>query len=164
MNHDHTEPEYLETEVIEARIVPEKSPYWGPWVTIGFTLALFGVCLVVDILVTIGFVVPALFEDPKLDVNELVGQLESSGLLLSLITILRTACCMILVPLFIVARRRLSVREYLGLVPVGRRTMAAWLGVARIRTGSLWVPLAMHMLINLLATIETGVVIYGLEW
>ena len=36
------------------------------------------------------------------------------------------------------------------------------LGVARIRSGSLYVPLAMHTLINLLATVEAGIKIYAL--
>ena len=37
------------------------------------------------------------------------------------------------------------------------------LGIARLRTGSLWVPLAMHALMNLLATIEAGLCIHGLK-
>ncbi len=263
---DHTDPAGGEPQFFEAEIVAEGLPRWGPWATIGLTLAFVVACLVVDTVVVTAFVVPAFIENPKLDVAELTRQLESSGLLLSVVTMLRVVCCATLIPLFIVVRRRLSVRQYLGLVPVGGRTMAVWLGVvlifaacsdgltyvlgleivpefmlevwrtsawppllwlalivgaplieetvfrgflfvglqqfrhgnilavavtsalwasfhlqydlyqitviffigimlgiARIRSGSLWVPLAMHALINLLATVEVGVKIYVLD-
>lgn len=260
MDHDRSE-----LELLEAEIVDEGSPRWGPWATIGFTLALVVACLVVDTLVTLAFIAPVMVDNPKFDATELTSRLKSDGLLLSVATMLRVVCCVALISLFIVARRRLSVREYLGLVPVGGRTMFFWLAVvlifaacsdaltfalgreivpefmlevwhtagwlpllwlavivgapvaeeivfrgflfvglqqfrhgnivavlvtsalwasihlqydlyqitsiffigimlaiARIRTGSLWVPLAMHALMNLLATVEAGVVIYGL--
>jgi len=280
LDHDHREPEQNpyqaspehfdpadgDPEFFEAEIVVEGSPYWGPWATIGFTLVLVFACLIVDTVVAVAFVVPAMIDNPEFDPAELTAQLESSGLLLSVISLLRVLCCMTLIPLFIVARRRLSVGQYLGLVPVSVRTMGVWLGVvlifavcsdgltyalgreivpefmlevwhtavwlpllwlalivgaplveetvfrgflfvglqqfrhgnvvavlvtstvwaaihlqydlyqiaiiffigillgiARIRTGSLWVPLAMHALINLLATIEAGLWIYGLN-
>jgi membrane protease YdiL (CAAX protease family) len=35
------------------------------------------------------------------------------------------------------------------------------LGAARVRSGSLWVPIAMHLLVNLVATVETLIVLAG---
>ena len=122
MEQDYTATDNVETggvsQFLEAEIVPESSPYWGPWATIGFTLALVVACLVVDTIVTVAFVVPAMVGNPKLASGELTAQLQSSGLLLSVGTLARVVCCLTLIPLFIVARRRLTVGQYLGLARI----------------------------------------------
>jgi membrane protease YdiL (CAAX protease family) len=252
------------SELIEAETVNRRPPLWGPWATIGLTLALLLACTIVDVIVTVAFLAAALVKDPKLDMAEAGIRLASSGLLLSVDTIIRSAFCTIMIWIFIATRRQLSVKQYLGLVPVGARKMALWLsgffvlavlidvftnalgmdivpefmleawrtagwlpllwvsviviaplveeivfrgflfvglqqfrhgnivavlvtsllwalihlqynlaqmslifflgillGIARIRTRSLWVPVAMHMLNNLVATVEAGLTVSG---
>ncbi len=117
---------------IEAEIVEEKPLYWGPWATIGFTLALFAACVLVDTIATaIAFVVLKI-GNPKADAVDISLQLQASGLLLSAAAFYRAICCAGLIALFIKARRRLSLREYLALIPVRGRVMAFWLAAVLV--------------------------------
>ena len=111
------EKEFAEVEIIDREIVEEGSPWWGPWTTIGFTLALVAACLFTDVIATVVFVIPMVIDSPKVDPDELIVQLESSGLLLSVGTFLRAVCCV-----DSPAIRRLPNRhDFLHRHPAGRR-------------------------------------------
>ena len=111
-------------------VPPEPRP-WGPWATLGLSLAVYLMFLVGQGAVIAAFLMPELAGRPDADlqsVNDLLGQ---GDVVLSALVVsgaLGTA----LVLLFARMRPGLTAWDYLNLVPVGLKTLLAWLGLTVI--------------------------------
>ncbi|HLA84481.1 MAG TPA: type II CAAX endopeptidase family protein [Thermoguttaceae bacterium] len=106
---------------------PRKPRLWGFWVTIGFSLAIAVLYVLANIVIVIGFMIVYPLVDPSFNMRTAGESLESNGLLLSVGTILSAPVALASIWLAIWARRRITVREYLGLWPVSSRTLLVWL-------------------------------------
>ena len=98
---------------------------WGFWATVGLSLAVFAVYLVLQGIVIAGF---ALAESPRNSgvSARLIADLESNGLCLSVATLVSGPCCVGLVILFAWLRRGYPVTEYLGLQMPTRSVVRKW--------------------------------------
>ena len=109
--------------------IAQSSYPWGFWATIGFSLVVFVVLVVVQGVVAVAFMLAGHYDVSAASSEELVAFLERDGLLLSVATIVSGPCCVGLIVLFAWLRRGHALREYLGLHWPSSRRVAAWLAV-----------------------------------
>jgi hypothetical protein len=104
-------------------------PRWGFWATIGFSLLVLAVFVVLQTVVAIGFVAVQMLAGDRIPSPADAAALGSNGLLLSLTTWVSMPACLALVCLFAKLKRGATIRGYLGLrgVPVGAGLI--WIGI-----------------------------------
>jgi uncharacterized protein len=106
-------------ELIEpAAPVPPKP--WGFWATMGFSLAVFVVFVAIETAIGVAFVV---LHAPELHHSEELG---SNGMLLWVATWIANPACLALIVLLVKLRKRLSIRDYLGLNPLSALSFLGW--------------------------------------
>jgi len=102
---------------------PPDKRVWGFWATVGFGLVIGIVFVIVQALVAIGFVIVKFVSDSTLDSYQLIDMLISDGLLVSLATFASSIVCVGLTIVFVKARGRASIKEYLGFSPITKKTV-----------------------------------------
>ena len=113
-----------------ATALPVPRP-WGPWATLGLSLAVYLMFLAAQGAVIAAFLMPELAGRSGAglqSVNDLLGR---GDVVLSALVI-SGALGTVLVLLFARMRPGLAVRDYLNLVPMGVGTLFAWLGLTLI--------------------------------
>jgi membrane protease YdiL (CAAX protease family) len=107
--------------------------FWGFWPTVGFGLAFIAVYLFVGTLVGVVFLITILVSQPSLGLTDLTNRLyDYIGLISSISTVLTAIIGVALTVLFIKARRKMSIAEYLGLNKIGWKTVLVLIGVTVI--------------------------------
>ncbi len=109
------------------------SRVWGPWATIGLGAAVFLVYFAAQSLIAIFFTVFSVLEEfqanPGLDLSRFIQSLTTNGLLISVSTIVSGIAGAGLIVLFISIRKNISIADYLGLKPIGLKTILVLLGI-----------------------------------
>jgi membrane protease YdiL (CAAX protease family) len=107
---------------------------WGFWATVGFGVIVTFISLVVQIVITVIFIVAGLGNRRMVDLTELdyAEWLETIdlGLLLSLSIIVSAIICIGVILLIIKVRRGASVADYLGLKSFGIRILIVALAIS----------------------------------
>ena len=96
-------------------------PVWGPWQTAGLGLAIFMINAAAQTGVLIAMTAREFFFNPSPDITQAIDNLASNGLLVSVATIVGSAVGVVMVIVFVKARRRASIREYLAFNPLTKR-------------------------------------------
>jgi membrane protease YdiL (CAAX protease family) len=110
------------------------SDVWGPWPTVGFGITIFAVYTLIQSLVILIFIVVSLASDPTLSILQVVQDVSSSGLAVSLSLYPSTAAGVGLIFLFVKVRKSINVREYLEFKPVTRKTFLVLLSITLVLT------------------------------
>jgi membrane protease YdiL (CAAX protease family) len=125
------EPEIIEPQEEIKRPVPQ---VWGPWSTVGFGLAILIVSLIVQVILSVIFLIPYFIEEFDIANGELflteLPEMIDMGLLISISIIISAIVCTGLTLLLIKARRGETIIKYLGLKRIGLRTGLIALAVA----------------------------------
>jgi uncharacterized protein len=100
---------------------------WGALATIGFTILIFAVFTVAQIVVAIPYMIVQAARTPGTNAAAVGAGLEKDGLFLALSEVVAGPAMVGLTILFAVLRKGPSLREYLALWPVARRTTLGWL-------------------------------------
>jgi len=104
-------------------------PVWGPWQTVGLGLAILAINAAAQAGVFFGFVVKEYAESPGPGILELITGLATNGLVLSLLVIAGAAVGIPMIVVFVKARRRASIREYLALNPITKKQVLVSLAI-----------------------------------
>lgn len=112
-------------EVVDEVVAEPRTP-WGFWATVGLSGVVLAVFVAIQTAVVIPFALVEIRRQPRASVQALTESLESNGLLLALATTLSAPACIGLSLLFARLRRGISVRQYLGLKPVAKRSVLFW--------------------------------------
>lgn len=107
----------------------ENLQVWGPWPTVGFGLAIAIVALASQMLVALIFAILKVVADPALDPLQLVEELATNGLVTSLAIYASAIVGVGLIVVFIKVRKTATIAEYLGLLPVTKKTIFVSLAI-----------------------------------
>ncbi len=114
----------------EPQAINDGSP-WGFWATAGFAFVVFGAFLLIQIAISIPFVISIMAENPGIGEEQLKKALEQNGLLVSIATTATGILCPALIVLIAWFRRGITVRDYLALTrPPYYRSLLGWLAFA----------------------------------
>ena len=102
---------------------------WGAWVTLGFGVVITMVMVTIQTIVTFGFILSRIGSARSDEIEGLIRNLESDGLLLSIATIVSAPICIGTILLFVKLREGPSITEYLQLTPVSIKDLSKWLGI-----------------------------------
>jgi uncharacterized protein len=114
--------------------VPEESSavkewkFWGPWPTVGLSIAIFIVYSIAQALVVLVFFGIRIVSNPGSNLKELLTGLTTNGLMISIATILGAVVGVGFIILFIRVRGA-EIAEYLGLRPINWKTFFTVLGI-----------------------------------
>ncbi len=100
---------------------------WGAAATVGFTLLIFAVFMVVQTALAIPYVVIKVVAVPTTNIQTAAAALEKDGLFLALSEIVAGPLVVGVTILFAWLRKGPPLREYLALRPVPRQTTLRWL-------------------------------------
>ena len=103
-----------------------KQPPWGFWATIGLSVVVYLAFVVISVLVVIASGAAFMAANPGADIEEFLTTAAASGFVAFLGIALAAPLCASLALLFIRLKATLSVKEYLGLVPVSAKTTLTW--------------------------------------
>ncbi len=107
----------------ETEIPKPVSNVWGGWPTIGFGVAVLAVYLIVQSLVALIFFINKYLSEPASDITQLLANLGTDGLLVSVATITSSIAGMGAAILFIKIRKRATIKEYLALKPISKKVI-----------------------------------------
>ena len=96
-------------------------PVWGPWQTTGLGFAIFLINTATQAVVLIALAAREYALNPDLGILTVVTSLTTNGFLISMAVIFSGIVGIVVVFVFIRARRRTSIREYLALNPITKR-------------------------------------------
>ena len=113
--------EQNQSSIQQADNVKQYLPVWGPWQTIGLGLAIFMINTAAQTGVLITMAAKEYSFNPSLDIMQVINDLASNGLLVSISTIVGASVGVVMVIVFVNARRRASIREYLAFNPLTKR-------------------------------------------
>jgi hypothetical protein len=116
----------------QSQQVNSSKPYlsvWGPWQTAGLGLAIFAINAAAQAGVFLGFVAKEYAGNPSPGILKLITGLATNGLVLSLSVIAGAAVGIPMIVVFVRARRRASIREYLALKPITKRQILVSLAI-----------------------------------
>jgi membrane protease YdiL (CAAX protease family) len=99
---------------------------WGPWGTIGLSAMVFSVFVLLQVFVVVCFLALGVLYEPGFDIDGFFEGVEFNGLLLSVATAVTSVLATGLVLGLVKLRKGVTVRGYLGLVPVDGRTLFVW--------------------------------------
>ncbi|HEY9623173.1 MAG TPA: type II CAAX endopeptidase family protein [Crinalium sp.] len=116
--------------MLEHSLPTVKPKPWGVWATLGFSLVIFGVFLLIQTLVLLAFLAARVAQEPSIDPQVLQGSLAFNGLVLAIATLASAPVCIALIALFAKLRKQLSLHDYLGLHRPTRRQVLEWCSVA----------------------------------
>jgi membrane protease YdiL (CAAX protease family) len=100
----------------------QNSPVWGPWQTTGLGIAIFLIYAAAQVVVLFAFAATKFALNPGLGISRIISDLSANGLVVSLSVIASATIGVILIIVFVRARRRASISEYLGLKSITKRT------------------------------------------
>jgi len=104
-------------------------PVWGPWQTTGLGLAILLIDTIAQAWVLLTLAAREFLANPDLDILTLITNLITDGSIMSRSIIVSGAVGVAMTIVFIKARRRASIREYLALKPLSRKQVLISLGV-----------------------------------
>lgn len=102
---------------------------WGVWSTLGFSLIITTLYIIVQVILVALIFVIRLSDNPDIDVQALANSLETNGLFLSLSLISTFLICGGLIILFVAIRKGITVKRYLDFTPLPLKAFIPWLGV-----------------------------------
>lgn len=108
--------------------LPSSVP-WGIWATLGLSLIIVVLFLLIQFLGASIFAAVTVTNNPDLNLDEVAASLETNGFLIALVTCATTISTVGLIALFAWARKGVTVRQYLHLHPVSANTLWVWIGV-----------------------------------
>jgi membrane protease YdiL (CAAX protease family) len=113
---------------------PESKPpqVWGPWATIGFSLAIFVVYFVVTFIVAGAFSVIEVLRNPGIDASRLAENLLNNGLLIALVVILSGIAGLGFIAFFIILRKGFTIPGYLGLKKISWKIFLLLIGIIAV--------------------------------
>jgi uncharacterized protein len=112
---------------------PSINRYWNAWITLAFGIAILLSYILVGVLVGIIVGVIEIRLNPQVSATDLTNYLTSrEGLVVSLTSFASTVLGVGLIMIFIRARNRLSIVEYLGLQSIRIKTILGILGLTVI--------------------------------
>ena len=117
--------EQNETTIEESNKLLNSGP-WGIWPTIGFSIIIVIVGIIIQVAVTLAFIIPAAAKDNNLDVKQFVENLSTNGLCQSMVTIAAAPFTIGLILLFVKIRKGITIKQYLGLRDTGWRNILKW--------------------------------------
>jgi membrane protease YdiL (CAAX protease family) len=125
LNPGNKASETNQAEIISPAIVPSgrESRVWGVWQTIGFGAAIFAVYFAVQTLVALYFAISQWMVNPLSNPLQLIQSLVSNGLMISIATIVSTIAGMGFIVLFIKWHKYASIKEYLELKPINKKSI-----------------------------------------
>ncbi len=101
---------------------------WSFWVTVGFSAIIGVVCLAVQVVVCIVFVIVAKAGGSQVPVEQLAQSLSKNGLLMAVSMIAAAPVTIGLCVLFAFLRKGIGVRDYLAIQRFSGRQLLTWLG------------------------------------
>ena len=125
MTQDETS---AENPIVVETAEPVRPRPWGFWATMAFSLGVIVLLFVLQMIVTIGFVVIEYAANRNFGADDFM-RLATNGLLFSLATWVSMPLCLAMVVLLIKLRRQLSVRQYLSLNRLPVRTYLIWTAI-----------------------------------
>lgn len=102
---------------------------WGGWPTFGLGLAILAIYLFAQTLVTIVFLIRRLISDSGQINTESILKLATNGNLLSIVTLVSTILGTGFIILFIKIHKGASIRDYLGLKSISKKTFLVLLAI-----------------------------------
>ena len=102
---------------------------WGVWATLGFSLIIIFLYIIVQAIVAGVFIVLRSGDNPNSDVNTLVASLETHGLFLSLSLISTSLICGGFIILFVAIRKGITIKQYLNIRLLPLKVFIRWIGV-----------------------------------
>jgi membrane protease YdiL (CAAX protease family) len=102
-------------------------PPWGPWATIGLSLVVLVVFVLLQVFTGLVLFFVNMLGDPAFDAQTYLAGLENDGFLLASATTVSALLTTGLIVVLVRRRRGPSVRDYLRLEAVGVRTALVWL-------------------------------------
>ena len=104
---------------------------WGLWATLGFSAIILVLYIFAPVAVMAILYALRLRDNPSrdLDSEAFMVSLAQSGDYISLSIIVTSVLGMAAIALFVAFRSNITLKQYLGLHPVGLRVLARWLGV-----------------------------------
>jgi uncharacterized protein len=105
---------------------------WGIWATIGFSLIIIALFLLVQFLGASVFAAVFSKNNPDLNFDEFTASLQTNGFLIAAVTCATTVITIGLIASFASLRRGTTVKQYLHLYLVSTKTLCVWIGVALI--------------------------------
>jgi uncharacterized protein len=103
---------------------------WGVWATLGFSLIVFGVFLLIQTLIFLMALAQEAAQNPATSVETLQNNLAFNGSLLAIATLVATPICIALIVVFARLRKKLALKDYLSLKRPTRRQLLEWCSVA----------------------------------
>ena len=110
----------------EAGIPTAKGP-WGPVATIGFTALIFAAFFLAQMGIAVVYLVVLTLASPRANMQVVAGRLDRDGFLLAVTEVVIGPLVIGLTILIAWLRKGPTIREYLALMPVGRRRILGWL-------------------------------------
>jgi len=96
---------------------------WGPWATIGFGLLIGIASIIIQIIIVFAFAIITAVKSPVLDSAQIISDIYARlGLIVSISSIVTAIVCLGLIILIIKVRKNITIKEYLGLKPVTKKT------------------------------------------
>lgn len=108
---------------------------WGFWPTVGFSLIIFIVYTIIQVIILVVFAVVAALRTQNFNIEQYAKGLESNGLFLSIATSAAAPFTIGAVVLFAKIRRQITLKEYLGLHRVGWKEMFKWCLIVLVFAG-----------------------------
>jgi uncharacterized protein len=112
------------------------SRIWEGWPTVGFGVAIFFIYLVVQnlvaLVISVIFAVNKYASNPLFDIQQFlqfIMGLSSNGLLISIAVIVSAVAGIGFIILFIKIRKGATIKEYLALKPISKKTVLSILGI-----------------------------------
>ncbi len=99
---------------------------WGFWATIGFSLVIGVIYILIQTIVVVAFIVAAKLRDANFDFDRIVDSIESNGFCLAVATCVSNPFVVALTLLFAKIRKQITVRQYLCLHRVGWKELGKW--------------------------------------
>lgn len=108
---------------------PAEKKRWGFWPTLGFSVGLIFLCLMVHVVLMVAMTAFSAMGNPELDGEAYLKSLIKTGFYVSLSTVVSAWVGTLGIVAFILLRKGITVKEYLPLKRLPFRTYALWLGM-----------------------------------
>lgn len=109
------------------------SKVWGGWPTVGFGMAIFAVYFfvqsIIAVIFAVVFTISKYASNPGINLQQLLKSLSTNGLLISIAVIFSAIVGVGLIILFIKIRKGVTIKEYLELHPLSKKTVFVILAV-----------------------------------
>lgn len=107
-------------------------PGWGPWATVGLSIVVLVVYVLLQVVAALFLFFVNMARDPAFDAQAYLAGLQNDGFLLAVATTVSALLTTGLIVLLVRLRKGPSVRDYLCLAPVGLRSALVWLAATLV--------------------------------